>query len=198
MKFQKPKGTTDYYPEEKSVQQRIFELFRETARRYNFKEIESPVFESLELLTKKEGDEIKEQIFVLTKRSKESLGLRFDLTVPAVRMFIEKQKVLPKPVKWFYVSRMWRYEQPQAGRDREFYQFSAEIFGSNKPEADAEIINLAIDSLLSLGLDEKDFIVKINNRKFIQSLLLNVVEKQKLGDVLKPVSYTHLTLPTKA
>ena len=117
----------------------------------------------------------------------ENFGLRFDLTVPAARMFIEKQKQLPKPVKWFYLSRMWRYEAPQKGRLREFYQFSAEVFGSNKPEADAEIISLAIDALKSTGLTEKDFFVKINNRKLLEGLLLDVIDKDKMPDAMRVI-----------
>jgi histidyl-tRNA synthetase len=185
MSYKRAKGTTDFYPEELAVRNKIFDLIRDIAKRYGFKEIESPAFENLDLLTKKEGADIKEQIFTLTKRGDEELGLRFDLTVPAARMFIEKQKVLPKPVKWFFLSRMWRYEQPQAGRLREFYQFSVETFGSSNPEADAEIINLAIDTLLALGLTKQDFTLRLNNRKLLQGLLLDVIEKSQLEGVIR-------------
>ena len=98
MSYQKPKGTVDFYPSEFEQRKRIFGLFRQQAINYNFKEIESPAFENLTLLTKKEGEEIQKQIFTLEKRGDEKFGLRFDLTVPAARMFIEKQKELPKPV----------------------------------------------------------------------------------------------------
>jgi len=185
MKFQKPKGTVDYLPELKVVQNKIFDLCRDTARRYGYQEIETPAFENLTLLTEKEGEDIKGQIFTLTKRSNEELGLRFDLTVPATRLFIENQKSLPKPVKWFSLSRMWRYEQPQAGRLREFYQFNVECFGSDKPESDAELISLLIDFMLSLGLTEKDFVVQLNNRKLLQGLLVEIVTKQQLDQVIR-------------
>lgn len=185
MQYQKPKGTTDFYPEELAIRNKIFEKLRETAIRYNFKEIESPAFESFELLSKKEGDEIKQQIFTLEKLGDEKYGLRFDLTVPAVRMFIQIQKSAPKPVKWFYLSRMWRYEQPQMGRLREFYQFSAEIFGSSKVNSDAEIISLAIDSLLALGLKKGEFFVKLNNRNLLEGILSDFIPKDKLFDVIK-------------
>jgi histidyl-tRNA synthetase len=100
-------------------------------------------------------------------------------------MFVEKQKGIPKPVKWFGLSRMWRYERPQAGRLREFYQLSVELFGSDKPEADSEVISLAITCFTDLGLSENDFFVKVNNRKLLQGLLLNVTNKDKLDDVLR-------------
>lgn len=183
--YQKVKGAVDYFPENKAVKENIFNKLRQTAINFNFKEIETPAFETLELLTAKSGEEIKTQIFVLEKRSSEQLGLRFDLTVPATRMFVEKQKELPKPVKWFYIDKMWRYEAPQKGRLREFYQFGVEMFGSDKPEADAEIIKLAIESLKSLGLTEKDFFVKMNNRKLLESLLLKIIPKEKLEEVTR-------------
>jgi len=183
--MQKPKGTTDFYPEELAVRNRIFIKLRETALRYNFLEIESPAFESMDLLSRKEGEEIREQIFTLEKKGNEHLGLRFDLTVPAVRMFIQAEKGIPKPVKWFYLSRMWRYEQPQQGRLREFYQFSAELFGSRNADADAEIISLAIESLLSLGLKKGEFIVRLNNKKLLEGILEEFIPEHLIQEVIK-------------
>ncbi len=182
--FQKVKGTKDFFPEDFAIQQYIFSKFKEVAERYGYKQVETPAFEYLDVFKKKAGEEIDEQIFVLKKRGKEELGLRFDLTVPFARMYIEKQKSLTKPVKWFYLTRMWRYEQPQQGRLREFYQFGIELFGSNKGEADVEVINLAIDSLKSLGLTNKDFIVKINNRKLLEGLL-EFIPKNKMDEVMR-------------
>ncbi len=174
--FERVKGMVDYYPEDREVFVKLSNLFRQQAVKYGFKEIAVPAIESLGLLAEKEGEEIKEQIFTIEnkggeKKAKEELGLIFDITVPAVRMFISKQKETAKPVKWFYIDRMWRYERPQKGRLREFYQFGVEVFGSNSPRADAEIISLAIDSLRATGLTEKDFVVKINNRDVLEDLL---------------------------
>ncbi len=171
MKFQNVKGTKDFYPEDRAAFNWMRNIFQQMAVKYGFLEVESHAFESLSLLCEKEGEETKQQIFTLEKRSNEQLGLRFDLTVPMTRMFIAKQKELPKPVKWFNIARMWRYEAPQKGRLREFYQFGVEIFGSDKPEADAQVISLAIDSLQALGLSSRDFYVKINNRNLLQGLI---------------------------
>ena len=187
MVFNKVKGSTDFYPKDKYIQNEIFSNFLKTARRFSFNEVESPAFEYMNLLTKKSGEEIKTQIFNLEKKSKEELGLRFEFTASLARMFIAKQKEIPKPVKWFSIGRVWRYELPQAGRLREFYQYNVEIFGSKKPECDAEVINLAIESLLSLGLVKKDFFVNINNRKLIQGLLLDIVNKKDLEKVLRVI-----------
>ncbi|MBD3355418.1 histidine--tRNA ligase [Candidatus Woesearchaeota archaeon] len=183
--FQKPKGTTDFYPEEMSVRNNIFSKLRQTASRFGFNEIETPAFESLDLLTKKSGEEILGQIFTLEEKGDEKFGLRFDLTVPITRMFMEKQKELPKPVKWYGLSRMWRYERPQAGRLREFYQLSVELFGCEKADADAEVINLAVSCLKSLGLTSEDFYVKVNNRKLLQGLLLGIAKKNQLEDLIR-------------
>jgi histidyl-tRNA synthetase len=187
MAFQNPKGTVDFYPEEKRLQDYVFNNLRKTAKSFNFQEIESPGFETMGLLTKKSGEEIKGQIFNLEKKGNEEFGLRFDMTVPAARMFIQRQKSAQKPVKWFYLTRMWRYEQPQKGRLREFYQFGTEIFGSGNAAADAEIINLAIASLESLGLKKGDFYVYINNRKLITGLLLSRIKEEQIDFALSMI-----------
>lgn len=171
MTYNGVKGTVDFYPERKEVWNFIADTCRKQARNYGFLDVESPAMESLSLLCEKEGEDIKEQIFTLEKRSKEQLGLRFDLTIPLTRMFIAKSKELPKPVKWFNINRMWRYEAPQKGRLREFFQFDVEIFGTKEPEADAQIIRLAIDTLCALGLTEKDFFIRVNNRYLLEGLM---------------------------
>ena len=187
MKFQKVKGTVDYYPEDMSTRNQIFDSLKRTAASFNFMEIEPAALESMNLLTCKSGEEIKKQIFVLEKRSKEEIGLRFELTASMARMFVKKQKCIQKPVKWFALSRMWRYEQPQAGRLREFYQLSAELFGSAKPQADAEVISFLIKCLTDLGLTEKDFVVRLNNRKLIHGMLLDFIQKEKIEDVFSEI-----------
>ena len=187
MKLQKPKGTRDFFPEDMESRNQVFDRLRNIAKRYGFGEVESPAFENIETLTAKQGGEILEQIFVLEKKGDEQFGLRYDLTVPITRMFVEKQKDTPKPVKWFYMTKMWRYERPQSGRLREFYQFGVELFGSDKAEADAEVISLAIDALLDLGLKESDFIVKINNRKLLQGLIYGFNIVNKVDEVIRVI-----------
>jgi len=183
-KFQKPRGTQDYYPEEKAQQNWIVGKLLEVGRNYGFTQVESPAFESMELLTKKSGEEIKKQIFNLEKKGSEEFGLRFDITIPLTRMFIARQKELPKPVKWMYISRMWRYEAPQRGRLREFYQFGIEIFGSSKTTADAEVIQFTIDALQSLGLKDTDIVVKLNSRPLLEGLVLQI-SNGKLDEIIR-------------
>lgn len=187
MTFKKPLGTIDFYPEDKNIQNQVFNSLRNTAKNFGFNEVETPAFETIDLLCKKSGEEVTDQIFVLEQKGKEKFGLRFDLTVPITRLFLDKQKEIPKPVKWFALSRMWRYERPQAGRLREFYQLSVEMFGANTPESDAEIINLAIKCLTDLGLTKEDFSVRLNNRKLLQGIIEQYFPKENIEKVISLV-----------
>jgi len=187
MKYQAPKGMEDYYPEKEAVTNKIFQVFRDVAVRYGFREVSTPAMEFFKLLSAKSGEEIKQQIFMLEKRGSEEMGLRFDLTVPITRLFVTKQRELTKPVKWFSIGKMWRYEAPQKGRLREFSQLSVEMFGSNKPEADAELLNMIIDIMKGLGLTEKDFFIKINNRKLLEGILLTAIKKDQLEAVTRVI-----------
>lgn len=185
MAYKKPKGTVDFFPEEMRKRNYVFSRLSEVSERFGYRQVDFPSMETLKLLTSKGGEQIKPQIFILEKRGEESLGLIFEGTVSGARMFMDVQKNVPKPVKWYYLLKMWRYERPQAGRLREFFQWGIELFGSDRPEADAEVINLAIEGLKSLGLTEKDFVVYINNRKLLQGLLEGKIGKAKMDDVLR-------------
>lgn len=185
--FQKPKGTEDYFPQKASIRSQIFSILKKNALKYGFLEVDSPIIEDLNLLKAKQGEDIVGQIFTIEQKGEEELALRAEFTPSLARMFIAKQKAIPKPVKWFCINKVFRYERPQAGRAREFFQFNVEIYGSNKPEGDAEIINLAIDSLKDLGLTENDFFVKINNRKLIQGLLLELIDEKRLEVVMRTI-----------
>jgi len=185
--FQAVRGTEDYYPEEMAARNNVFGAMKKSARAFGFEEVDTPIVEDLDLLRKKQGEEIVNQIFVLDKKGDEELALRAEFTPSLARMFIAKQKAMPKPVKWFCINRVFRYERPQQGRQREFFQFNVEIYGSSNPEADSEIINLAIDTLKELGLTDKDFFVKVNNRKLIQGLLLEIVSEKQIDDVMRAI-----------
>ncbi|MBI4139924.1 histidine--tRNA ligase [Candidatus Woesearchaeota archaeon] len=176
-----PKGTEDFFPELWSVKVQIMNSLRATALKYGFLEVETPALETVEWLTKKSGDEILGQIFTLEQRGSERFGLRFDLTVPITRLFLQKQKELQKPVRWFGLSRMWRYEAPQKGRLREFYQLSVECFGSDRVEADVEVLNLFVDCYKNFGLTSNDFKVRINDKKLLEGLLWDCI-----GDSCSP------------
>lgn len=169
--YQTVKGTNDFSPEQFSIREQIFARLRETAKCYGFNEVDTPAIETVSLLTAKSGEELTKQLFTIEKKSDEKLALRFDLTVPFTRLFVEKQKTMQKPVKWFGINKMWRYESPQKGREREFFQLSAELFGSARKEADAELLNLFISCYESVGLTANEIFVRLNNRKLLEGLL---------------------------
>ena len=176
MQIRAVKGTEDLYALEKAQQLEIIGKLRRLAKSFGFQEVEPSALELLSTLTAKSGEEIKKQIWILEKKGFEEVGLRFDLTIGMARMFIAKQKEIPKPIKWFSIGKMWRYEAPQKARAREFGQISFEIFGSDKPIADAEAINFLISAFSTLGLSPRDVVIKINNRKLIEGIISGIVK----------------------
>ncbi len=185
--FQRVKGTNDFYPKDYFAHQQIMGRMAKVCDSYGFSPVLTPSIETFKLLSAKSGEEVKNQIFMLEKRGAEELSLKPELTPGITRMFVAMQRQIPKPVKWYSVDRMWRYEAPQKGREREFFQLSAELFGSNKPEADAEVINMFVDCLLSTGIKSSDFTVKINHRKLLGGILQDIVPKGKLDEAMRIV-----------
>ncbi|WP_292459959.1 histidine--tRNA ligase [Methanothermococcus sp.] len=151
--FKKPKGTRDFTPIEMKKRRIIENKLRTVFDSYNFKEINTPTFESFELLSKKTGEDIRKQLFVFKDHGNREMGLRPELTSSVVRFYINELKNLPKPLKLYYFANCFRYENPQAGRYREFWQMGCELIGSKYPIADAEIINLAMDGLNKINMD---------------------------------------------
>ncbi len=185
--FQRVKGTNDFYPKDYLAHQEIMCKMARICNTYGFQQVLTPSIESFRLLSAKSGEEVKKQIFMLEKKGNEENSLKPELTPGMTRMFVAVQRQTPKPIKWYSIDRMWRYEAPQMGREREFFQLSVEQFGSDKPEADAEIINLFIDCILATGLKTKDFTLKINNRKLLTGILLNIIPKAKMDAVMRIV-----------
>src|SRR3989344_3830946 len=183
--FQPPKGMPDFYAQEKAVQNAVFSVMSKTAQSFAFQEVDPPVVESFALLSAKSGEEIKGQIFMLEKKGSEELALRPEFAPGFARMFVSKQRELPKPVKWFTIGKAWRYEAPQKGRSREFFQLNAELYGCDKPEADAEIINLAIAVMKNFGLKEQDFVVQINNRKLLSGIISSAIKNEKVQQAMR-------------
>jgi histidyl-tRNA synthetase len=161
------RGMRDYYPDVYSRLGHIINVWRKTALCYGFEEFDGPVIESLELYRIKSGEEIIRQLYCFTDKGGRELALRPELTPTLARMVAKIQNELPKPIKWFSIPRCMRYEKPQKGRLREFFQFNVDIIGEEEGLGDVEVISVAIDSLVSLGLTERDFVVKINNREFV-------------------------------
>jgi histidyl-tRNA synthetase len=167
--FQRLRGTRDFYPEEMAARNKLFKIIKETAERYGFVEIVSPAIESFDLIAKKSGEDIRDEIYAFEDKGGRTICLIPEFTPSVSRMIANRQKELGKPLKWFSIPRHWRYERPQSGRLREFYQLNVDIFGSKSPKADTEVLSVGISIMLNLGL--KDFLFHISNREFLQGLL---------------------------
>jgi histidyl-tRNA synthetase len=185
MKFQPPKGTRDFLPQEMNRRRKIYEKIREVFERYGYGEVCTPAFEDFELLAKKSGPDIENEIYVFTDKAGRKLGLRFDPTVPICRI-VASDPSLTKPIKFYYITNMWRYDQPGKGRWREFWQAGLELIGSKKPEADAEILAVIYDSLKSIGI--KKFYFRINSRKIVEDLIKESgIPENKKFDVFRTI-----------
>src|SRR5262245_17786713 len=165
-------GFRDFYPEplphpdvwSADERQHIFAKWRETARRYDFREYDGPPLESLELFTTKSGDEIVGQLYNFSDKGDRQIALRPEMTPTLARMIAAHERNYKKPIKWFAIPQLFRYERHQKGRLREHFQLNSDIIGESDPAADAELIALLIDSLRSLGLTEKDFVIRLSSR----------------------------------
>jgi histidyl-tRNA synthetase len=166
--FTLPRGIRDIEPDEMAKRNWVYERIREVFRRYAFQEMEPATLEELRTLEAKIGPAIKDEIYWFNDKAGRSIGLRFDLTVGMARM-VAGRSDLPEPIKFASIGGNWRYDEPQFGRYRYFTQWDAEIFGSDDPTADAEIIALSMDILNNVALTE--FEVRISNRKVIQGLV---------------------------
>ena len=171
-KFETPRGMRDFLPEDMEKRRYVLDAIRRVFSRYGFREVQTPALENLSLLTAKSGggEEVSKQIFSLKDQSGRMLGLKFDQTVPTARL-VANNSQLPKPFKRFIISPVWRYERPQAGRYREFWQADIDTLGSDKVEADLEIAACSADVMLELGF--KDFYIDINNRKLVEGIALD-------------------------
>jgi histidyl-tRNA synthetase len=175
--FQSLPGFREFYPEDCAARNGLFQAWRGAARRQGFVEYDAPVLEPLELFTEKSGEEIRSQLFEFADKGGRKVALRPEMTPSLARLAAARAGSLRKPVKWFSIGEQFRYEKPQKGRLRSFYQFNADILGEPGPGADAECIALLVESLKACGLKEGEFEVRVSDRKlwflFLASLGLN-------------------------
>ena len=159
-------GFRDFYPDDCAARNAIFAKWRDVARRYGFVEYDGPPLEPLDLFTKKSGQEIVGQLYNFTDKGEREVALRPEMTPTLARLVTARHKDFKKPLKWFSIPQVFRYERQQRGRLREHYQFNCDIIGEPGLEADIELIALLIDSLRAFGLTEKDFVVRLSDRQF--------------------------------
>lgn len=168
-------GFRDFYPEpvppgdnlawSAGARAWLFEAWRTVARRYGFQEYDGPPLEALELYTAKSGDEIVGQLYNFVDKGERAVALRPEMTPTLARMVAAHQRHYKKPIKWFAIPQLFRYERQQKGRLREHFQFNADILGAAEPAADAELIALLIDALRAVGLTAADFVVRVSSRQ---------------------------------
>src|SRR5438874_2175821 len=178
-------GFRDFYPEplphsdvwSADARQYIFDRWRSVARRYGFREYDGPPVEPLELFTTKSGDEIVGQLYSFTDKGNRAVALRPEMTPTLARMAAAHERNYKKPIKWFAIPQLFRYERQQKGRLREHFQFNADIIGETDTAADAELIALLIDTLRSFGLTAEDFVIRLSSRNAWQDFFT-----QRRGD----------------
>ena len=176
-------GFRDFYPEpipasdswSLDLRQYIFDIWRNTSHRYGFREYDGPPIEELELYTQKSGEEIVGQLYNFTDKGNRNVSLRPEMTPTLARMAASHTRNYKKPIKWFSIPQLFRYERQQKGRLREHFQLNADIIGEDHFSSDAELISLLIDTLRNLKLTQKDFVVRLSSRQAWQ----NFFEKNK-------------------
>jgi len=152
MSISKPRGTRDFLPEETARRRKVEAVLRNVIQKWGFGEIITPTFEELELFTLKSGEGVIGELYNFTDKGDREMTLRPELTAPVMRAYVNEMQAFTKPIRLFYFENCFRYERPQKGRYREFWQFGAELIGSSKQEADAEIIALAMTMISAVGI----------------------------------------------
>ncbi|MBI0583701.1 MAG: histidine--tRNA ligase [Methanomassiliicoccus sp.] len=167
--IQRPRGTRDFGPEEMERRRFLENIMRREADLFGFREVSTPIFEHTELFTLKSGPNVVEEIYSFQDKGGREISLRPELTAPVMRFFVNELSNSPRPLKMFYFGQCFRYERPQSGRYREFYQFGAELIGNPGPGSDAEVIALAASIMRRIGL--KEYTIRIGHIGVLRGLL---------------------------
>ena len=179
-------GFRDFFPEDHATLRSIFAAWREASRRSGFVEYEGPELESLDLYTEKSGDEIVGQIYHFKDKGDREVALRPELTPTLARMVASRHRNYRKPIKWFSIPRLFRYERPQRGRHREHFQWNCDVVGEKSASAEAELIATLCLGLSLLGLGAGDVVVKVSDRGWWDNFFAEQgVKEEKRGEVLR-------------
>lgn len=189
--LQKPRGTRDFLPDEMEARRHVELKLRDVARCYGYREVCTPEFEDLELFTMRSGEGIIEEMYVFEDKGGRKLALRPEITAAVIRMYINEAKVAPKPLRWCYFADCFRYERPQKGRYRQFWQFGVELIGADTAAADSETIMLASDMLNATGVTYE---LKVGHLSFMKNLVkdLEPVMQRKVRAHLDKKDYEGL------
>ncbi len=165
------RGTRDFYPEDMRIRNWLFDNFRAAARSHGFEEYDSPVLEHEELYTRKQGEEITQQLYNFEDKGGRRVALRPEMTPSLARMVMARAGAMPTPIKWFSIPQCWRYERTQRGRGREHYQWNVDIWGSDAVQADAELLSVLVSFFQRVGLNADDLAISISSRKVLEEVL---------------------------
>ncbi len=198
-KIQAVKGTREFYPEQMALRNFINEIVRSASQAFGYQEWDAPFIEPIDLYAAKSGEElVKKQSFTFTDRGGDFVTLRPELTPSLARMIAAKQGELTFPVRWWSFGPFWRYEQPQKGRSREFFQWNVDLLGADSPEADAELIAIGATFLRSVGLSPERVAIFVNDRRLINSQIDSLgVPSEKRVDVLNLIDRRAKMEPAK-
>ena len=186
--FETLPGFRDFPPEACAQRNHIFRVFHNVARAFDFREYDAPILEPLDLFIEKSGPEIVSQLFHFQDKGERAVALRPELTPTLARMVANRANSLPKPIKWYNIGEHFRYERPQKGRGRSFYQFNADLLGEDSVGADAELIALLCGIMETLGLGQNQFALRLSDRQtwllFLESIGIAEGEKSAILDVI--------------
>ena len=169
--FEAPRGMRDFYPEDMVWRNRVFDAFRAAGEAAGFEPYDACVVESYELLARKAGEEVGEQIYHFRDKSDRHIALRAEMTPTLARMVAQRQGSLAFPIKWTTIAQCFRYERMTKGRKREHYQWNCDIIGEESVLAEVEVLGAACDALRRMGLSNADFRVHVSNRALLSELL---------------------------
>ena len=165
------RGTRDFYPEDMRLRNWLFDNFTDAALLHGFEEYDAPILEHEELYTRKQGEEITQQLYNFQDKSDRKLSLRPEMTPSLARMVMARAGGLPMPIKWFSIPQCWRYERTQRGRGREHYQWNVDIWGTTEISADAELISVLVTFFEGVGLTSSDAVIRVSSRKVLEEVL---------------------------
>ena len=165
------RGTRDFYPEDMRLRNWLFDNFMNASLLHGFEEYDAPVLEHEKLYTRKQGEDITQQLYSFQDKGNRIVALRPEMTPSLARMVMARAGGLPMPIKWFSIPQCWRYERTQRGRGREHYQWNVDIWGTTEISADAELISVLVTFFEGIGLTAKDIVIRVSSRKVLEEVL---------------------------
>ncbi len=184
-KIQSVRGTREFYPQQMLTRRWLYKHMEEVSTSFGYEEYDGPFIEKIDLYAAKTGEElVKEQSFVFTDRGGELVTLRPELTLSLARMVAARQNELVFPLRWWSFGPFWRYEKPQKGRTREFFQWNIDLIGSDSAEADAELVAICACFLKKMDITPEQIAIKVNHRKLMEEQLVKInIQKEYLKAV---------------